>query len=132
MSSFSRKKKEEPVQIKPEMEECAEGFRINRTLLGRILAIKRNGVIYESTSKVALQSTVERPIDFGSNLYRWLVYVKSERKRLAEELHIKEKSERETKLYVEEERKKKALAERKKFLDEFFRPMKNKQVDLKW
>lgn len=116
-------KQEETPKPKPEMEECAEGFRINQNLLGRILAVKRNGVIYESESKVALRSSVERPIDFGSNLYRWLVYVKAERKRLAEELHEKEKSEKANKLQLEEERKRIALAERKKFLDEFFKPM---------
>lgn len=122
------KKKEESVKPKPEMKECAEGFRINETLLGRILAIKRNGEIYESTSNVALKSTVDRPIDFGANLFRWLVYVKAERKRIAEELHIKEKAERDTRLQVEEERKRKALAERKKFMDEFFRPMIYKPI----
>jgi hypothetical protein len=125
ISWFQKKITEEPLKYygHTEMEECAEGFRLNYNLLGRIQAIKRTGEIYKSKAVVQLRSSVDRPIDFGPNLYRWLIHVKSERKRLAEELQEKEKAEKENRLKSEEARQAKALAERKKFFEDFFRPL---------
>ena len=86
--------------------------------------MRRSGDIFESRSQPLIKSTTPRPIEFGSNLFRWLTYVKSERKRVAEDLIAKELEERQNISERNEERNRKALAERKIFLDNFFKPLK--------
>jgi len=117
--------KKQPV-INPllQMTICAGGFRMNEHLLGKFQALRRSGEISKSRSQPLIKSTVPRPIEFGSNLFRWLTYVKAERKRVAEDLIAKELEERQNIIKRNEERNRKALAERKIFLDNFFKPLR--------
>lgn len=120
------RKEKKQIVVNPflQMTMCAGGFRVNEFLLGKFQALRRSGDIFESRSQPLIKSTTPRPIEFGSNLFRWLTYVKSERKRVAEDLIAKELEERQNISERNEERNRKALAERKIFLDNFFKPLK--------
>lgn len=127
--------KEKPVYLRYTMTEVADNFRINETLYGRIKAIKMTGDVeyfVSNTENVKLMSTVERPVDFGVNLFGWLDYVKAEAKRLKNENYIKEAEDKKAKEASFQERRKVAEREKHKFITDFFKPIKewNKQPEL--
>lgn len=108
------------------MEQCAEGFRINTHLLGIIIAIKKTGDVehhVHNTENVKLLSTVKRPIDFESNLFRWLCYVKAESKRIKNENLLKEKADKENQEQLMIKKRKIAEEEKRKFINDFFKPI---------
>lgn len=127
--------KEKPIYLRYTMTVVADNFRINETLYGRIKAIKMTGdsEYFESnTENVKLMSTVERPVDFGDNIFGWLDYVKAEAKRLKNENYLKEEEDKKIKERSFQERRKIAEKEKHKFITDFFKPIKewNKQTEL--
>ena len=61
----------------------ANGVRVNETLIGRVQRI-REIIPEKSKSVIRVQSSTERPIDFGTDLFAWLKAVRGEARKLSE------------------------------------------------
>lgn len=119
--------KEKPVYLRYTMTEVSDNFRINEVLYGRLKAIKMTGDVeyfVSNTENVTLMSTVERPLDFGDDLFGWLDYVKAEAKRLKNENFLKEVEDKKARERSFQERRKVAEREKQTFITDFFKPIK--------
>jgi len=115
--NVQKERQEQFVKSRDEITTHFNGVRINETLVGKIRSAKMDDCKKESTVKVKVLKTVERPMNFGDNLFEWLNHVRLEAKETMNKNH---KSEKEEKEYIEL-KKKQAQAESTEKRREFFR-----------
>ena len=97
------------------------GFRINETLLGRIVASRIDAPIYDYTLKlqqVKLDRTIPRPIDFGNDIIGWFNSIRDEAKAVLNKIHDGEIQEKLYQKQLQKQKEEKFLEEKRKFYRE--------------
>lgn len=114
---IQKERHEQFVKSRDEITSHFNGVRINETLVGKIRSAKMDECRVDSSKQVKVLKTVERPMNFGDNLFEWLNHVRSEAKETMNKNHKLEKQEKE---YIELKKKQaqKETAEKRR---EFFR-----------
>jgi len=114
-----QERREQYVKMMSKTKVHFNGVRVNEELVGKILSAKSDEVITESSYKVPVQSSVDRPMSFGNNVFAWLDYIRQEAKDIMNKNHSYEKNEKDTEHKAALENDTKILTQRRKFFQDF-------------
>ena len=122
MNLFKHKKTNEEViqeQYRKSFDEITEhynGVRVNQTLLGKIRSAKMDEITESSNIDIKVQSSVQRPKDFGTDVFAWLEDVKKQAKEIMNKNNQYAQEEKEYQEKLKQKVQEDALKRRKEFL----------------